>query len=174
MFDTHVRELGILTNWCRERYGTPVGIGGLSMGGLTTQLAAYRTNFWPKPMQPDALFLAAVNEDMLQICFDGSVGSGAGVGGVVRGAGWTDPDLERLRRLTNPTGTPVMDPSRIVMKLGLADDVMPYAGGRSLADRWRVPPENVFERNQGHFTIPISMVRNARTFRRLADILHRL
>jgi hypothetical protein len=92
----------------------------------------------------------------------------------VRGAGWTDPDLERLRRLTNPTGTPVMDPSRIVMQLGLADDVIPYAGGRSLADRWRVPPENVFERNQGHFTIPISMVRNARTFRRLADILHRL
>ena len=37
-----------------------------------------------------------------------------------------------------------------------------------------VPPENVFERNQGHFTVPISMVRNARAFRRLADILHRL
>jgi len=174
MFDTHVRELGILTQWCRARYGTPVGIGGLSMGGLTAQLAAYRANFWPKSMQPDALFLAAVNEDMWQISFDGSIGSGAGIGGVVRGAGWTDLDLERLRRLTNPTGSPVMDPSRIVMKLGLADDVMPYAGGRSLADRWRVPPENVFERNQGHFTVPISMVRNARAFRRLADILHRL
>lgn len=174
MFDSHVRELGILTQWCRERYGTPVAIGGLSMGGLTAQLAAYRANFWPKAMQPDALFLAAVNEDMWAICFDGSVGSGAGVGDVVRAAGWNDTALERVRRLTNPTGSPVMDSSRIVMKLALADDVMPYNGGRSLADRWGVPPENVFERRQGHFTVPISMVRNARAFRRLADILFSL
>ncbi|MEL0019178.1 MAG: hypothetical protein VW709_04840, partial [Rickettsiales bacterium] len=97
-----------------------------------------------------------------------------GVGASVRRAGWTDEPLERVRMLTNPTGRPVMDPSRIVMKLALADDVMPYARGRSLAERWGLPAENVFERNQGHFTVPISMVRNARAFRRLAEILHRL
>jgi hypothetical protein len=174
LFDAHVRELAILTQWCRTRYGTPVAIGGLSMGALTAQLAAYRANFWPKAMQPDALFLAAVSEDMWEICFDGSIGSNAGVGASVRRAGWTDEPLERVRMLTNPTGRPVMDPSRIVMKLALSDDVMPYARGRSLAERWGLPAENVFERNQGHFTVPISMVRNARAFRRLAEILHRL
>jgi len=174
LFDTHVRELAILIRWCRERYSTPVAIGGLSMGGLTAQLAAYRANYWPQDMRPDALFLAAVSEDMWEICFDGSIGKNAGVGDSVRKAGWDDVRLQRVRSLTNPTGQPVMDPSRIVMKLGRTDDVMPYARGRRLAERWGVPAENLFERTQGHFTVPISMVRNARAFARLAEILHRL
>ena len=67
-----------------------------------------------------------------------------------------------------------MDPSRIVMKLGRFDDVMPYARGRRLAERWGVPSENLFERSHGHFKVPISMVRNARAFACLAEILHRL
>lgn len=174
LFDTHVRELGILTRWCRERYGTPVAIGGLSMGALTAQLTAYRSTFWPKSMQADALFLAAVSEDMWEICFDGAIGANSGVGRNVRRAGFEDGLLQRMRLLTNPTGRPAMDPSRIVMKLGTIDDVMPYPRGRSLIERWGVPSENVFERRQGHFTVPISMVRNARAFRRLADILHSL
>lgn len=174
LFDTHLRELAILIRWCRERYGTPVAIGGLSMGGLTAQLAAYRANFWPQDMRPDALFLAAVSEDMWEICFDGSIGKNAGVGESVRKAGWDDTRLQRVRLLTNPTGQPAMDPSRIVMKLGRFDDVMPYARGRRLAERWGVPSENLFERSHGHFKVPISMVRNARAFARLAEILHRL
>ena len=174
LFEAQLRELAILTRWCRARYGTPVAIGGLSMGALTAQLAAYRANFWPREMHPDALFLAANSEDMWEVCFDGRVGRRAGVGDAVREAGWSDDALERVRQLTNPVGAPVMPPERIVIKLGRADDVMPYSSGASLVERWRVPAHNVFERNQGHFTVPMSMVRNPRAFRRLAKILHSL
>ncbi len=174
LFEAQLRELAILTKWCRSRFGTPVAIGGLSMGAMTAQLAAYRANAWPLEMQPDALFLAANSEDMWEVCFDGRVGKRAGVADSVRAAGWSDDALGRVRQLTNPIGLPVMPPDRIVVKLGLADDVMPYSSGASLVERWRVPAQNVFERNQGHFTVPMSMVRNPRAFRRLASILHSL
>ena len=125
-------------------------------------------------MRSDALSLAAVSEDMWEICFDGFIGKNAGVGEFVRKAGWYDTGLQRVRLLTNPTGQPAMDPSLIVMKLGRSDDFMPYAHGRRLAERWGVPSETLFERSYGLFMVSISMVRYARAFARRAEILHRL
>ena len=54
------------------------------------------------------------------------------------------------------------------MKLGRSDDVMPYSQNDGVFRR------EFFERSHGHFTVPILMVRNARAFARLAEILHRL
>ncbi len=170
-FEAQLAEVAVLIGWCRARYGTPVAIGGLSLGALTTQLAAVRARLWPRRKQPDAVFLAGTSEDMWQVCFDGSIGRAAGVGPAIRAAGWSDPELQRVRRLTNPAGPPVVDPSRVVVKLGRVDKVLPYAGGRNLVERWKVPSENVFVRRQGHFTIPIAMVRNDRALARLVDIL---
>src|SRR3546814_14959352 len=74
------------------------------MGALTTQLAATRARRWPAEMQPDALFLAATSEDLWEICFTGAIGRAAGVGEALIRAGWTNADLEPIRRLTNPIG----------------------------------------------------------------------
>src|SRR3546814_6642392 len=59
---------------------------------------------WPAEMQPDALFLAATSEDLWEICFTGAIGRAAGVGEALIRAGWTNADLEPIRRLTNPIG----------------------------------------------------------------------
>src|SRR3546814_20829812 len=82
-------------------------------------------------MQPDALFLAATSEDLWEICFTGAIGRAAGVGEALIRAGWTNADLEPIRRLTNPIGPPVMEARNIVMVLGRRDDVTPFGRGRS-------------------------------------------
>src|SRR3546814_9433225 len=169
--EAQLKEIAVLVAWCRERSNAPVAIGGLSMGALTTQLAATRARRWPAEMQPDALFLAATSEDLWEICFTGAIGRAAGVGEALIRAGWTNADLEPIRRLTNPIGPPVMEARNIVMVLGRRDDVTPFRRGHSLALRWGVPSENLFLRKQGHFTIPAGLLRDERPLARLAAIM---
>ena len=173
-FDAQIAEMAVLIGWCRDRYKTPVAVGGLSIGGMSAQLLGARALRWPTALRPDALFLAGTSEDMWEVCFDGAIGRAAGVGDAIWAAGWTEAELQRVRQLTNPFGPCAVEPANIVMKLGRVDTVMPFDRGRSLAERWSVPQDNLFIRRQGHFTIPIAMVRNSRSLNRLADILHRM
>ena len=59
------------------------------------------------------------------------------------------------------------------MLLGRTDDVTPFADGRALAARWRVPAENLFLPRRGHFSAAVGLLHDPAPLRRLALRLQR-
>jgi hypothetical protein len=55
--------------------------------------------------------------------------------------------------------------------LGKRDRITPFASGERLVERWRVPEENRFIWDRGHFSVPLTLMRNDAPFRRLKEIL---
>lgn len=166
-FHLHVREIGRLTAWAHETADGPVAIGGISLGALTTQLTASVSVHWPSEMQADALMLIVPSPSMIDVLYDGSLTSRLTVPQVLAEKGWTRDTLECWRPLREPTDTTVMAPDRIVMVLGSADDVTPFATGKELAERWRVSAENMFVRRQGHFSATFGLSRDPAPLQRL-------
>jgi hypothetical protein len=66
-----------------------------------------------------------------------------------------------------------MAPERIVMVLGEADDLTPFAGGSALARRWQIPAENLFLRPQGHFSVALGLLCDPAPIDRLLAIVDR-
>ena len=50
----------------------------------------------------------------------------------------------------------------------------PYAGGLDLAEAWRLPPENLFCRAQGHFSVAIGVLGEPAPLDRFAALVRRL
>ena len=67
-----------------------------------------------------------------------------------------------------------MAPENIVTVLGAYDGVTPYAGARALIDRWGVPPANRFIWRRGHFSVPLTMLRNPAPLARFREVMARL
>ena len=88
--------------------------------------------------------------------------------------GWSDETLHRYLPLLDPVGPPVLDPANIVTVLGSRDDVTPFASGLALIDRWQVPEQNRFIWNRGHFTVPLTMMRDHAPLRCFKAVLDRL
>ena len=60
------------------------------------------------------------------------------------------------------------------MVLGAADTLTHYSGGAALAATWDVPPQNLFVRPQGHFTVALDAYNDMAPMRRLAEIVEDL
>lgn len=152
-----VAEAGAWIAWARERGARRVGLGGTSLGALTSQLAATAAQGWPKAQQPDVLVLVATSGDLLATTQEGSLARSLGLTEQLAHKGWTATEMARWRPLLEPGPVPVMPPDQIVMLLGSADTVTPFAGGMKLARDWRVPEGNLFVRERGHFSVSLSL-----------------
>lgn len=137
-----VCECRQLIQWLRGRGAAEVGILGTSYGGWTGALASF--------LEKDLRFLALV-----QPIAD------------VEAAIWTNPGAATMRRqltaagvlpdmirdhlhLSSPLhGTPLCNPSGIILTTGRFDRVSPPSALRELAGRWNAARE--IEVNQGHF-----------------------
>jgi hypothetical protein len=62
-------------------------------------------------------------------------------------------------------------PDQIVTVLGKRNRITPYGSGAGLLDRWRVPPENRFILDRGHFSVPVMLLRDHAPFRRMRRLL---
>ena len=173
LFSAEVRELAMLVAWCRTNSRGRVAVGGTSLGALASQLVASHCRNWPAAYRPDAIFLATTTEDVGSLSFDSSIAKLIGVPDRLHAAGWTPTAFDRWRPLTDPLEPPPLDPRDIIMVLGTADDVTPYAQGATLAERWRIPPESLFLCPLGHFTSAINLIRDPLPLQRLAARLHR-
>ncbi len=164
-------EVPVYVDWARRQGSTQVALGGVSLGALTSQLTAVAATDWPQQLRPDALILVACSESLHDVAFEGSLATAIGLPAKLQERGWSVADIDRYLPLMEPRGTPVMAPDRIVMALGEADDLTPFAGGLALARRWAVPPANLFLRHQGHFTVAFDLARRPQPLDRLVDIL---
>lgn len=165
-------EVGVLVDWARRNGSARVALGGVSLGALTSQLTAVAATAWPESMRPDCLLLVATSGDLLGVATAGSLSAAVGYPEALARAGWTQADLERCLPLAEPRGPTAMPAQRIVVVLGEADTVTPFAGGLALARRWGVPPENLFIRRQGHFSVSLDLCRQPQPFDRLVALLN--
>ena len=59
-------------------------------------------------------------------------------------------------------------------RLGKRDRITPYASGLSLIDSWGVPDENRFVWDRGHFSMPLTMIRNPAPVARFREVMTQL
>ncbi|MBK8176552.1 MAG: alpha/beta hydrolase family protein [Rhodospirillales bacterium] len=170
-FHAHVIEIGLLVAWARATGGGPVAVGGVSLGALTAQLAAVAACNWPAEMRPDALFLVAPSHSLAAVTFEGSLTRALGVPAAIRAAGWTSSDIAHWRPLLDPTSSPAVPPERIVVLIGMTDDVTLAAGGETLVRSWALPEENVFRASAGHFSTSFGFAHSIAPLRQLLRIL---
>jgi pimeloyl-ACP methyl ester carboxylesterase len=162
-----VLELGLLIAWARSLDDEPAALGGVSLGALTAQRLATAAHCWSAAMIPDALLLVTASASISAVGYTGSLPAALGVPEALETAGWTQAKAERWAPLLEPGGPPALDPARVVMILGDADDVLPYREGVALADAWSIPDENRFVSRRGHFTTSLGIRYNDAPYRRL-------
>ncbi len=170
-FTGAVREWSVLADWSRRTSSGPLVFAGTSLGALTAQLAAARSRDWPARLRPDALFLSTHTGDMLEVVMRGALSSLWADPADVARRGWTEDIARRYLDLLSPSGEMPVRPERIVSILGGRDVILPFASGKALIDRWRVPAANRFIWDRGHFSVPMTLTRDTAPQRRLAEIV---
>jgi hypothetical protein len=173
LFRAALSEIATLTGWARGQGSHIVAIGGTSLGALTTQMAATRAKAWPAALRPDFLLLVTTSGSLRQVAVDGELGETFGLDTALGEAGWTDETLQALSPLTDPDDDPVMPPDRIIMVLGREDSVTAFDEGRDLAARWQVPAENLYIRDQGHFSAAVGVIHDDAPVQQLYDMIKR-
>ena len=172
-FVRQAREYAAMIAWCRAQGTGRVSLGGISLGALTSQVAASRWRYWPAECKPDALFLMTTTARVSALPLESSLGHMADIDNEVRRHGWRPEHFAALEAITDAGSEPPLDPARIVLLVGTRDDVTPAAGGHELAQRWRVPKETLFVRDRGHFSAAIGLGVDPSPFARMFDILTR-
>jgi pimeloyl-ACP methyl ester carboxylesterase len=171
LFGSHVREIGALVGWARETSPGRVAVGGISLGALNSQLAVNYCASWPDAMRPDAAMFVTTTDRLDEVAIDGAFARGFSATEALKQAGWDRENVQSWMPLVAPVGEPGIEPDRIIMALGTADTITPYRGGRAFAQRWRIPPENLLESWQGHFSRAIGLARDPAPIERLCAVL---
>ncbi len=166
-FQAWVSEAALLIGYLRETRPGPLAVGGVSMGALSAQLLLTASAEWDAALVPDAALLIATSGALDDLAERASLSRALGMPEPIRAAGWDEAALRRVLPLIAPLGLPALAPEDLVMVLGASDDLVPYAGGAALAERWAVPPENLFVRAQGHFSVSLGMMNDAAPVERL-------
>jgi pimeloyl-ACP methyl ester carboxylesterase len=165
------KEFGIIAAWARGNGSQHVAFSGMSLGALTAQVAAGRMGRWPSDARPDALMLLTTTDRVSSLALDSALAVVAGLDVASEAAGWTAASFLPLAKIVDADATPPVDPERIVLLIGERDTVTPIDGGRRLAANWQVPAENLFRRDQGHFSAAFGLGIDPAPFRRITEIL---
>ena len=170
-FTGAVREWAVLANWARATPTGRLAMGGTSLGALTAQLVADRSRDWPEPLHPEGLLLITHSGNMRQTILDGELTRLFASTDAAIAKGWTEELIDAYFGLLDPKRGPAVSPERIVSILGKRDTVTPYPGGEPLIDRWRVPSENLFIYDRGHFSVPMTLIRDKAPVRRFCEVM---
>ncbi|WP_374312763.1 hypothetical protein [Dongia sp.] len=170
-FRQAARELGTIIHWCRQNGSTQVGLSGTSLGALTAQVLAERMGSWDEASRPDKLMLLTTTDRVSALTFNSSLATITGLDKAAKLAGWGEAEIAAMGRFTDSAGEAPIDPAGIVLLIGTRDNVTPYDGGRRLAENWRIPAENLFVREQGHFSAAIGLEADPAPFIRTIGLL---
>ncbi len=170
-FEAWVAEVALWIDWARSTGSGPVALAGVSLGALTSQLALGAARDWPAAMRPDAALLVVTTGDVGAILTDSALPRGLAMAPRLEAAGWSPEVLAPWLALAEPGPEPSPPVEDIVMLLGRHDVVAPFEGGRALAERWRIPPENLFLQRRGHFSVSVSLGVETAPVDRLLDRL---
>ncbi|MBX3514399.1 MAG: hypothetical protein KIT15_05695 [Xanthobacteraceae bacterium] len=177
MFDAFTgaaQEWAVLAKWARETSRGALAFGGTSLGALIAQFAAEKISARDENLRADGLFLITHSGRMSDATFGGDMAGLLGVDLNAEASGWSRERIEQGLGLLDPALLPAVKPERIVTVLGKRDRITPYASGLSLIDSWGVPDENRFVWDRGHFSMPLTMLRNPAPVARFREVMMRL
>ena len=174
MFDAFTgaaQEWAVIANWARQTSSGPLAYGGTSLGALIAQFAAEKIGERNERLRADGLFLITHSGRMTDATFNGDMANLLGVDLNAEQNGWSRERIEAGLGLLDPARLPAVKPERIVTVLGKRDRITPYASGLSLIDSWGVPDENRFVWDRGHFSMPLTMIRNPAPVARFREVM---
>ena len=177
MFDAFTgaaQEWAVIANWARQTSTGPLAYGGTSLGALIAQFAAEKIGERDARLKADGLFLITHSGRMTDATFQGDMANLLGVDLNAEQHGWSRERIETGLGLLDPARLPAVKPECIVTVLGKRDRITPYASGLSLIDSWGVPDENRFVWDRGHFSMPLTMIRNPAPVARFREVMARL
>lgn len=164
-------EWAVLAQWARATSSGPLAFAGSSLGALTAQFTAHCATDWPEPLKPDAMLLLTHTGDLSEVVMNGALARLWISPKDVEAKGWTEDLARAYLRLLEPGDSLPVPAGRIVSVLGQRDTVLPFAGGRHLVSLWGVPEQNVFVWNRGHFSVPMTLIRNQAPLQRFREIV---
>jgi len=170
-FTGAVREWSVLADWSRRTSRGSLSFGGTSLGALTAQLAADRSHQWPERLRPDGMFLVTHSGSMAETVMHGEISKLFGGMDDAKAKGWTADTIEAYFHLLDPSEMPAVAPERIVTLLGNRDNVTPFESGLPLIKSWGVPEENTFVWDRGHFSVPMTLIRDQRPLQRFCAVM---
>lgn len=173
-FSGAAQEWAVIANWARQQSDAPLAYGGTSLGALIAQFAAEKIGAAAESLRPDGLFLITHSGRMTDATFQGDMANLLGVDLNAEKHGWSRERIEAGLGLLDPARLPAVNPARIVTVLGKRDRITPYASGLSLIDSWGVPDENRFVWDRGHFSMPLTMIRNPAPVARFREVMTRI
>jgi pimeloyl-ACP methyl ester carboxylesterase len=166
-----VQEWSVLARWARETSKGPLVFAGSSLGALTSQLAAHHAQRWPQALRPDAMLLITHTGDLGEAVSGGALTDLWANPVEIERKGWTVDIARKYMALLDPGAALALPPHCVVSVLGRRDVILPYRGGRDLTESWCLPTANSFVWDRGHFSVPMTLVRNDAPLRRLAEIV---
>ncbi len=171
LFTAGLREWSVIMNWCRQNTNAPVAMGGSSLGAMMAQLAADVSQHWAGHLRPDALLLITHCHHHEDAVLNGALASIWGIRRAAVEIGWNLDLLHEFLPLLDPGPELQVQPEHIVSVLGRRDVVTPFNGGLFSLDTWGVPSENRFILDRGHFSVPLTMMRDQRPLIRFKQIM---
>lgn len=169
-----VQEWAVIARWARETSTGPLVFAGSSLGALTSQLAASHASVWPRDVRPDAMLLITHTGDLAGAVAGGALSNLWANPDLLARAGWTVDLARKHLAILDPGPALAMPPGSVVSVLGRRDVILPFEGGLETTRRWGLPAENCFVWDRGHFSVPMTLVRDDAPLRRLAQIVHGL
>ncbi|ELZ85079.1 hypothetical protein C453_10875 [Haloferax elongans ATCC BAA-1513] len=159
LYSAAALETGVLVDWARTEGAPAVGVGGVSLGGITALHVGGRCDDWPESMRPDLLFPVGMPGAVDQTLLSGELTKLLGIDTVLDAAGWTGETLHEFAPLLNPPKEPAIAPERIFSYIGTRDEMAPSRTARILLDEWGVPTQNRRQWNCGHFGVLSKLIR---------------
>lgn len=174
LFTAAACEWAVLIDWCRRTSTAPVCIGGQSLGAMTAQIIADKARHWPARLQPDAMMLITHCGRIEEVAVHGSMAQAWGIADSTMAHGWNIDLIQRFLTILDSEEAPVIPRENVVIVLGTHDDVTPFEGALELVEQWRLPQENRFIWSCGHFSVPLTMLRNHAPLVRFRAVVDRL
>jgi pimeloyl-ACP methyl ester carboxylesterase len=166
-----LQEWAVLADWSRQTSRGALAFGGTSLGAQIAQLAADRAREWPERLRPDGLFLITHCGRMAEAAQRGEIAKIVGGAEEAERKGWTLEKIDGYAALLDPRPEPPLSPEKIVTVLGRRDAVTPFPSALPLIDGWKVPGENRFLWDRGHFSIPMTMIHNSAPVARFRQVM---
>jgi pimeloyl-ACP methyl ester carboxylesterase len=168
-----LQEWAVLADWSRRTSRGSLAFGGTSLGAQIAQLAADCAALGPEHLRPEGLFLVTHCGRMTDATVHGEMTEIFGTGHDVRAKGWTHESLDAVLGRLDPSPRPPVPAERIVSVIGSRDRVTPFGCAVPLIDAWNVPAANRFIWDRGHFSMPMTLIRNARPVEQFRDVMAR-
>jgi pimeloyl-ACP methyl ester carboxylesterase len=174
-FTGALREWSVLIDWARHTSTGKIAVGGSSLGAQMSMLCADISRDWPKALRPEAMLLLTHAGNQQDALLKGALAKAWKSREAMMAKGWTFETSGQYMPILDPNLElpPIMPPQNIVSVLGKYDHVTPFDSGYNLLNAWQVPQVNRFIWRRGHFSVPMTMIRDTKPLNRFVEIMKR-